>query len=114
MLYWRRRSKLLAQNLNSSSKTCCKIGCLVGDIIFGTNILPSVPDAVGLNHFGVELPSKETFDETMKHISQYDGANVEEKSSSPQARSNSVLLQDTDGITIRIYGKDDSSSNNND
>src|SRR5919109_4051380 len=83
MLYWRRRSKLLAQNLNSISKTCCKIGCLVGDIIFGTNILSSVPDAVGLNHFGVELPSKETFDETMKHISQYDGANVEEKSSSP-------------------------------
>jgi catechol 2,3-dioxygenase len=80
----------------------------------GTNILPSVPDAVGLNHFVVELPSKEALDETMKHISQYDGANVEEKSSSPQPRSNSVFLQDTDGITIRIYGKDDSSNNNND
>jgi catechol 2,3-dioxygenase len=71
----------------------------------GTNILSAAPDALGLNHFGVELPSKEAFDETMKHVSQYDGANVKEKSFS-QSRSNSMFLQDTDGITIRIYSRD--------
>ncbi len=65
----------------------------------GTNILSAAPDALGLNHFGVELPSKEAFDETI------DGANVKEKSFS-QSRSNSMFLQDTDGITIRIYSRD--------
>jgi catechol 2,3-dioxygenase len=71
----------------------------------GTNILSAAPDTLGLNHFGVELPSTEAFDETMKHVSQYDGAIVKEKSSS-QSRSNSMFLQDTDGITIRIYIRD--------
>jgi catechol 2,3-dioxygenase len=70
----------------------------------GTNILPSVPDAVGLNHFVVEPPSKEAFDETIKHVLQYDGANIKEKSSY-QSRSNSLFLEDTDGITIRIYSR---------
>lgn len=70
-----------------------------------TNIPSAAPDALGLNHFGVELPSKKAFDETMKHVSQYGGANVKEKSSS-QSRSNSMFLQDTDGITIRIYCRD--------
>jgi catechol 2,3-dioxygenase len=71
----------------------------------GTNIRAAEPDAIGLNHFGLELPSREAFDEIMKHVSQYDAVNVKEKSSS-QSRSNSIFLQDTDGITIRIYSRD--------
>jgi catechol 2,3-dioxygenase len=75
----------------------------------GTNIRPAEPDALGLNHFGLELPSREAFDEIMKHVSQYDAVNVKEKSSS-QSRLNLMLLQDTDGITIRIYARDSSRS----
>ncbi len=71
----------------------------------GRNVLSAAPDALGLNHFGVELPSKEAFDETVKYISQYGRANYKQKSSY-QSRSNSVFLQDTDGITIRIYSRD--------
>jgi hypothetical protein len=54
-----------------------------------------------LEPFGVELPSKEAL-MTLKYFSQYGRANCKEKSSS-QSRLNSVFLQDTGGITIRIH-----------
>ncbi len=72
------------------------------NIWLGTGIQPASPESVGLNHFGIELPNKEQQYERMtERLRQY-------KINAPEygqlrGTSKSIFLQDTDGITIRLY-----------
>jgi catechol 2,3-dioxygenase len=59
----------------------------------GTAIPPASPDKVGLNHFGIELPSAEELEKTFKQIS------------GNEAYDSKAYVLDPDGIRIKLYSK---------
>jgi catechol 2,3-dioxygenase len=65
-----------------------------------TNILPALPESIGLNHFGVELPNMEDFDRMVKHLARYNNLSTAQRAS---LSSNAILIQDPDGIRIEVY-----------
>ncbi|MFL6484070.1 MAG: VOC family protein [Nitrososphaera sp.] len=68
----------------------------------GTNIeLASPEDAVGLNHFGIELQNEEQYDIMAEHLKQYKVRAPKYMQSNESSRSS--FLRDMDGITIRLY-----------
>jgi catechol 2,3-dioxygenase len=67
----------------------------------GTNIEPASSENLGLNHFGIELPSKE-YDRIVKRLAQYKMGVLQDNNSQ---ESRSVFLRDYDGITIRLFVK---------
>ena len=56
-----------------------------------TAIPPASPDKIGLNHFGIELPSVEELEKTYKQIS------------GNEAHGSKAFLLDPDGIRIKLY-----------
>jgi catechol 2,3-dioxygenase len=64
----------------------------------GANILPASPEAIGLNHFSIELPNKEEFDRTLKQLQQQ---NIVE--SNREITSKAIFVQDPSGIRIQVY-----------
>lgn len=65
----------------------------------GTDILPALPQSVGLNHFSIDLPSKEEFQRVVKQLSTRYGkgfTNLEERSG---------FTYDSDGIKIQFRYK---------
>jgi catechol 2,3-dioxygenase len=69
------------------------------DTWLGTNILPALPESIGLNHFGIELPNIEEFDRMVKHLSQYNDIITAGKNSSDLS-SKTLLIHDPNGIRI--------------
>ncbi|HJT46885.1 MAG TPA: VOC family protein [Nitrososphaeraceae archaeon] len=67
----------------------------------GTNILPASPKSIGLNHFSIELPSKEEFDRTFKQLQHQ---NIVESNS--EISSKAIFIRDPNGIRISLsYGR---------
>ena len=64
----------------------------------GTDILPSSPQSVGLNHFSIDLTSKEEFQRAVKQLSTYGRGftDLEERSG---------FTYDSDGIKIHVRYK---------
>jgi catechol 2,3-dioxygenase len=64
----------------------------------GTDILPSSPQSVGLNHFSIDLTSKEEFQRVVKQLSRYGKGftDLEERSG---------FTYDSDGIKIQVRYK---------
>lgn len=71
------------------------------NIWFGTSIQPASPEHAGLNHFGIELPSKEEYEKTAGRLEQYKSEEMPQQHGQPE----SVFLRDMDGITIRLYAR---------
>jgi catechol 2,3-dioxygenase len=59
-------------------------------------IPPASPGQAGLNHFGIELPSKEELEKTVEHLLQLDIKPYEQGTMS-------AFFYDNDGIMIRLY-----------
>ena len=61
----------------------------------GTDILPASPQSVGLNHFSIDLPSKEEFQRLVKQLLRYEKefTTISEKSG---------FTYDSDGIKIQV------------
>jgi len=64
----------------------------------GTDIQPASPESPGLNHFSIQLPSKEEFKRLVKQLSHYDLA-------AGDSSEESIFVEDMDGIKIRIQHK---------
>jgi catechol 2,3-dioxygenase len=64
----------------------------------GTDIMPASPQTVGLNHFSIELPSKEEFQRLVKQLSRY-GKGVIALSEI------AGFTHDMDGIKIQVQHK---------
>jgi catechol 2,3-dioxygenase len=64
----------------------------------GTNILPASPESIGLNRFSIELPNREEFYRTLKHLQQQ---NIAERNSELSSRA--ILIHDPNGIRIQVY-----------
>ncbi len=64
----------------------------------GTDIMPASPQSVGLNHFSIDLPSKEEFQRVVKQLSRYGKGftDLEERSG---------FTHDMDGIKIQVRYK---------
>ena len=62
----------------------------------GNDISPASQLSVGLNHFSIRLSSKGQFENTLKHLSEY---NRESESSDG---TTSIYLRDNDEITLRL------------
>jgi catechol 2,3-dioxygenase len=68
----------------------------------GTGVLPALPGGLGLDHFGIELPSAQAFADTTDHMMRSGYAVVvEEEGMPPQGKG--ALLHDADNIAIRLY-----------
>ena len=67
----------------------------------GKDIAKASPERVGLNHFGIELPSRQEFEKTAERLAQ---AGVK-KQQPEQETMSSAFFQDGDGIKIRLYCK---------
>jgi catechol 2,3-dioxygenase len=61
----------------------------------GTDIPPASPQGIGLNHFGVEVPSKEEYARLVKQLSRH-GVALSDSS------DGSVFVRDMDGIQFRV------------
>jgi catechol 2,3-dioxygenase len=59
----------------------------------GTAIPPAATDKIGLNHFGIELPSAEELERTYKQIS------------GNEASDSEAYVLDPDGIRIKLYSR---------
>jgi len=66
----------------------------------GTDIEPASSDHIGLNHFGIELPNRQEYDNIAKRLAQYE---VDAKQGSDPQGSSSIFVQDYDGISIRLF-----------
>lgn len=64
----------------------------------GEGIAKAIPQGIGLNHFSIELPSKEAYKELINRLSRY-GLGPSELS------GRSALVHDLDGIRIRLQHK---------
>ena len=64
----------------------------------GKNIAVASPERIGLNHFGIELPSMHEFEETAGRLAQHKAS-----AKQPEQGSKSAFFQDGDGITVRLY-----------
>ena len=65
-----------------------------------TSILSASPESIGLNHFGIELPNIEDFDRMVKHLAWYNNISTAHR---VNLLSNAILMQDPDGIRIKVY-----------
>jgi catechol 2,3-dioxygenase len=73
------------------------------NIWLGTSIQLASSEHVGLNHFGIELPTKEQYEKTAEQLRQY---KIEAPQYGPSNGSaKSVFLRDMDDITIRLYAR---------
>ena len=63
----------------------------------GEGIAKANPQGIGLNHFGIELPGKEAYEELIGRLSSY-GQDASEA-------SKSALVHDLDGIRLRLQHK---------
>ncbi|HEX2169109.1 MAG TPA: VOC family protein [Nitrososphaera sp.] len=61
----------------------------------GTDIRPASPQSVGLNHFSIDLPSKEEFQRVEKRLSRYGKGLVD-------LEERSGFTYDSDGIKIQV------------
>jgi catechol 2,3-dioxygenase len=69
----------------------------------GKNIAAAAsPEQIGLNHFGIELPSRQEFEETAERLAQHE-AGMKQPELEGTRSSSSAFFQDGDGITVQLY-----------
>jgi catechol 2,3-dioxygenase len=62
----------------------------------GSGALAAAPEDIGLNHFGLELPTKEAFETAVAHLLRQN-ADVDAQA------GQHAILRDPDGIAMRLY-----------
>lgn len=62
----------------------------------GRGVAAASPKGVGLNHFGIELPSREEFEKALGHFAQH-------KVQLSEQGIRLASFHDSDGIEIRLY-----------
>jgi len=68
----------------------------------GNGIKEASPEDVGLNHFSIELSSKEEFEKTIRHLPD---SHKKVAESGMQTSFGSLFIHDTDGIKIKLQNK---------